>query len=192
MVKLYNYIVEKSRLGDCLIGHAIVLKNYFPKKNKVTILHEHFGKINFYVDEKQQAARLCNGSLIYCDVVKKQSSSFYQCDFIDAYFIPFNDSAYDLYFIHDILKICLQFMPDKIMINDAFDLIIDIYEKLEGLEVCQKKIYLLKLFLYLGVFPENKKLYQCIMQNNQLHSHDSDLLLQQGLNYCWNSDVNYS
>lgn len=175
-----------------MIGHAIVLKNYFPKKNKVTILHERFGKINFYVNETQQAARLCNGSLIYCDVIKKQSSSTYQCDFIDAYFIPFHNNLYDLYFIHDILKICLQFMPEQHMIEDAFHLIIDMYQQLEGLQECQKKIYLLKLFLYVGIFPENKKLYQNIMQNNQQHSHDSDALLQQGLRYCWKSDVNYS
>ncbi len=175
-----------------MIGHAIVLKNYFPKKNKVTIFHEQFGKINFFVDEKQQAARLCNGSLIYCDVVKKQSSSSYQCDFIDAYFVPFNDTLYDLYFIHDILKICLQFIPDHMAMTDVFDIVLDIYNNLEGLQGCQKKIYLLKMFLYIGVFPENKKLYQSVMQDRLLHNHDSDELLQQGLKYCWNSDVNYS
>ncbi|MBV8660678.1 MAG: hypothetical protein JO129_00855 [Candidatus Dependentiae bacterium] len=175
-----------------MIGHAIVLKNYFPKKNKVTILHEKFGKINFFVDEKQQAARLCNGSLIYCDVVKKQTSSTYQCDFIDAYFIPFNNEVHDLYFIHDILKICLKFMPDQMGMTDVFDLVTDIYQELEELQACQKKIYLLKLFLYLGIFPENKKLYQCVMQDKQLHSHDSDALLQQGLKYCWDNDENYS
>lgn len=175
-----------------MIGHAIVLKNYFPKKNKVTILHEQFGKIHFFIDEKHQAARLCNGSLMYCDVVKKQSSSSYQCDFVDSYFIPFDDSVYDLYFIHDMLKICLQFMPDHMVMVDVFDLVMDIYNHLDGLQACQKKIYLLKLFLYLGIFPENKKLYQSVMQNNELHNHDSDELLQKALQYCWDSDENYS
>jgi dihydroneopterin aldolase len=66
------------------------------------------------------------------------------------------------------------------------------YNHLEGLQACQKKIYLLKLFLYLGVFPENKKLYQSVMQDKQLHNHDNDALLQQGLRYCWDSDINYS
>jgi len=169
-----------------LIDHAIVLKNYFPKKNKVTILHERFGKIDFYIDEKHSAARLCNGSLMYCQIIKKQS--MYQCDFIDAYYIP----SKDLYFIHDILKICLNFMPTQIMMDDVFDIILEIYQNLESLEDCQKKIVLLKLFLYLGVFPENKKLYQHVMQNNLLHNHDSDILLQQALSYCWNSGVNYS
>ncbi|MBP6870075.1 hypothetical protein KBC04_04285 [Candidatus Babeliales bacterium] len=173
-----------------MIDHAIVLKNYFPKKNKITILHARFGKINFYVDEKHQAARLCNGSLMYCQIIKKQTS--YQCEFIDAYFVPFQDGQYDLYFIHDILKICLLFMPDQMSMADVFDLITGIYQELDDLQVCHKKIYLLKLFLYLGIFPENKKLYQHIMQDNKLHTHDSDILLQQALNYCWNSDGNYS
>ncbi|MDP3788707.1 MAG: hypothetical protein Q8Q60_05335 [Candidatus Chromulinivorax sp.] len=175
-----------------MIGHAIVLKNYFPKKNKITILHEQFGKINLFIDEKHQAARLCNGSLMYCDIVKKQSSSVYQCDFIDAYFIPFHDSAYDLYFIHDVLKICLQFMPDQMSMSDVFTLITDMYNHLEELQACHKKIYLLKLFLYLGIFPENKKLYQFVMQDKYLHNHDSDELLLQGLRYCWSSETNYS
>jgi uncharacterized protein YqkB len=174
-----------------LIEHAIVLKNYFPKKNKITILHEQFGKISFFIDEKHLAARLCNGSLIYCHVVKKQTSG-YQCDFVDAYFIPYDDQNYDLYFVHDALKICLQFMPERNKMTDIFDLVIEIYENLENLSDCQKKIYLLKLFLFLDVFPENKKLYQTVMQDNSLHNHDSDITLQQGLKYCWNSDVNYS
>lgn len=170
-----------------LIGHAVVLKNYFPKKNKVTILHEQFGKINLFIHEKHPAARLCNGSLIYCDVVKKKS--LYECDFIDAYFIPFHDDSQDLYFVHDVLKICLQYLPFQLPLSDVFNLVIDIYKNLHGLQPCQKKILLLKLFLFIGIFPENKELYYCVMQDNQLHSHDNDELLQQGLRYCWNSDV---
>ncbi len=173
------------------MSHAIVLKNYFPKKNKVTILHEQFGKINFYIDEKHQAARLCTGSLIYCDVIKKQTSG-YQCDFVDAYFIPFDDHVYDLYFVHELLKICLQFMPDQTQITDVFDLMCKIYKNLAGLDRCKKNIYLLQLFLFLGIFPENKKLYQIVMQDDSLHNHDTDQLLEKSLNFCWNNDLNYS
>lgn len=175
-----------------MIAHALVLKNYFPKKNKVTILHEQFGKISFFVDEKHEAARLCNGSLMYCNIIKKTSSSSYQCDFVDAYFIPLHDSLYDLYFVHDVLKICLQFMPEKMSMKDVFALITEMYMQLEHLHGCHKKIYLLKLFLYIGIFPEDKKLYQSVMQHVDQHNHDSDELLQQGLKYCWNSDINYS
>lgn len=174
-----------------MIGHAVVLKNYFPQKNKVTILHERFGKITIFIHEKHPARMLCNGSLMYCDVIKKQAT--YHCDFVDPYFIPYHHTMHDLYFIHDILKICLQFMPDQVdSASDIFTIITDIYQHLESLESCHKKIYLLKLFLYLGIFPENKKLYQHVMQSNTLHTHDSDALLQQGLRYCWDSDINYS
>lgn len=175
-----------------MIGHAIVLKNYFPKKNKVTILHERFGKINFFIDEKHEAARLCNGSLMYCEVVKKQGSSSYQCNFVDTYFVPFQSHTDDLYFIHDILKICLEFMPDKMAMKDVFDLVVSMYQQLHDLQDFQKKIYLLRLFLYLGIFPEDKKLYHYVMQNNLLQTYDNDVLLQQGLKYCWNSGENYS
>ncbi len=174
-----------------MLGHAIVLKNCFPKKNMVTILHEQFGKINIFIYEKHPAVRLCNGALIYCHVVKKQTSR-YQCDLVDPYFIPFDNAAYDLYFIHDILKICLRFMPDQNKMPEIFNIVIDIYQHLESLSVCQKKIYLLKLFLFLDIFPENKKLYQLVMQDTALHNHDMDELLEKGLNYCWNNAENYA
>lgn len=189
--KIVQLFYRAACKGHFVIGHAIVLKNYFPKKNKVTILHEQFGKINFFIDEKHPAARLCNGALIYCDVVKKQTSG-YQCDFVDAYFIPFDDTMYDLYFVHDILKICLLFMPDQNKMTDVFDMVIEIYQNLAGLPACHKKIYVLKMFLFLDIFPENKKLYQFVMQDPELHNHDMDDLLQKGLEYCWKSELNYS
>ena len=169
-----------------MICQAIVLKNYFPKKNKVTILHEQFGKINFFVNETKDASRLCNGSLIYCDVRKKESS--YQCDFIDAYFVPFEQDRYDLYFIHDLLKICLNFAPWQISMSDIFNLILEIYNKLESLSCEQKKVYLLKIFLYLGIFPEDKLLYQIVMQGYRLNITNIDELLYKGLHHCWASN----
>lgn len=171
--------------------HAIVLKNYFPKKNKVTIFHQTFGKINFFIDEKHDAAKLCNGALIFCEVIKKRST--YQFLAIDPYFVPFqDDDLYDLYFIHDILKICLQFMPDQLAMNEVFYLVMSMYEQLALFHGCKQHMFLLKLFLCLGIFPENKTLYQQVMQGSHVHSDENEALLQQGLRYCWNSDVNYS
>lgn len=173
-------------IGVFLIYHAIVLKNHFPKKNKVTILHEQYGKINLFVSETQESSRLCNGSLIFCDVIKKESS--YRSEFIDAYFIPFDQDRYDLYFIHDLLKVCLNFAPWQIMIADVFDLLLEIYGQLDVISVEQKKIYLLKIFLYLGIFPEDKRLYQIVMQNYRLDIQDMDQLLCNALSHCWNSN----
>ena len=149
-------------------------------------MHEQFGKINFFVNETKDASRLCNGSLIYCDVQKKDAS--YQCDFIDAYFVPFDQDRYDLYFVHDLLKICLNFAPWQIAMADVFDLIVEIYQQLESVSPEQKKIYLLKIFLYLGIFPENKLLYQVVMQGYRLNIENIDKLLYNALDYCWKSE----
>jgi len=173
-----------------MIGHALVLKNYFPKKNKIIILHESFGKITIFGDEKQPTFQLCNGTLLWCDIRKDKSS--YRCDFVDPYFVPFDHTVYDLYFIHDLLKICMQFMPNNVIMVDVFNLIINAYQQLDTIQACQKKIYLLKLFLFLDIFPDNKQLYQLVMQDKNMHSHDSDLLLEQGLKFCWNADLNYA
>lgn len=169
-----------------MICHAIVVKNWFPKKNKVTILHEQFGKINLFVTELEQASKLCNGSLIFCDIQKKESS--YQCHFIDVYFIPFDSQVYDLYFVHDILKICLNFAPWHIMMPDILSLILDIYKDLESVSSEQKKIYVLKLFLFLGIFPEDRLLYQIVMQGYRLNVENIDQVLHKALRHCWMSD----
>lgn len=167
-----------------MICHAIVLKNYVPCKNKVILLHERFGKITIFVQEKDLAARLCNGALIFCHIVKKQNSNKYTIDFIDPYFIPQSD----FYFMHDILKICLQFLPDEVGMVEVFNHIFDLYKKFDHLSGCQKKLSLLKLFLLVGIFPENKKLYQHVMQHQDLHACQNDQLLAEGLSYCWNSE----
>ena len=169
-----------------MVCNAIVLKNWFPKKNKVTILHEQFGKINFYVNELQQASRLCNGSLIFCDIQKKESS--YQCDFIDVNFAPLDPEKYDLYFVHNILKICLNFTPWQIRMTDVFNVIIDMYKHLDTLSSLEKKICLLKIFLYVGVFPEDRLLYQVVMQGYRLNIENIDQLLYKALEHCWASD----
>ena len=168
-----------------MICHAIVLKNYFPKKNKVTILHEQFGKVNFFVNETKDASRLCNGSLIYCDVQKKDAS--YQCDFIDAYFVPFDQDRYDLYFVHDLLKICLNFAPWQIPMSDVFDAITQIYGQLESISTLDKKICLLKIFLFLGIFPEDKLLYQIVMQGYRTNIANIDETLNKALDNCFSS-----
>jgi len=169
----------------CLIAQAIVLQNSFPKKNKVTILHEQFGKISFFVHEKHPASRLCNGSLMYCEVEKK--GSVYTCNFIDAFFIPFSHSTLHAKFMYDILKICLNFMPDETIMDDVFSLVMYVYEQSHNLDFFQKKIILLRIFLYVGVFPEDKLLYQIVMQEGLQYSDRYDLVLQQGLTHCWQS-----
>ena len=170
-----------------MVYHALVLKNYFPKKNKVTILHEKYGKINFFVHENQDTSRLCNGSMMYCDIQKKDAT--YQCHFIDTYFIPLDQNKYDLYFIHDLLKICLNFVPWQVAMPDIFQMIIEIYRQLDNLSCEEKKIYLLKIFLYIGIFPEDKLLYQVVMQGHRLHIKNIDKLLYNALNFCWNHDL---
>lgn len=172
-----------------MIHHAVVLKNYVPEKNKLVLLHEQFGKITIYITQKDSAMRLCNGTILYCSVDKKNNK--YQLHFIDPYFVVYHDNQHDLYFLHQILKICLDCMPSENKMGDVFDLVLEIYKNLAHLKTCHKKIYILRLFLYLDIFPESSQLYQAVMQSAQLHEHKDDILLDKGIAYCFKTE-NYA
>ena len=167
-----------------MIAQAFVIKNYFPVRQSVMIFHQQFGKIHFFIQQKDQAALLCNGSLIYCDVVKKNKS--YQCLYVDPYFVPSSISIEHLYFIHDILKICYFFIPQEMMLSDVFNLIFTTYKQIHDLDDFTQKQYLLRLFLYLGIFPDNIRLYQVVMQEKIIFSQEVDQLFKKSLEYCWN------
>jgi hypothetical protein len=84
-------------------------------------------------------------------------------------------------------------MPEQADVyRDIFPLLIKVYEKLDLLEPCQRKIYLLRLFLFVGIFPENKQVYQLVMQDSTLHVHDTDAILEQSLQFCWQHESNYA
>ncbi len=167
-----------------MIAQAFVIKNYFPARQTIAIFHQQFGKIHFFIQHKDQASLLCNGSLIYCDIVKK--NTIYQCLYVDPYFVPAGISLEHLYFVHDILKICKNYIPQEIMLPDVFDLIVYIYSQIHHFDNFTKKQYLLRLFLYVGVFPDNPSLYHYVMQEKLFFSQEIDLLFEKSLQYCWN------
>jgi len=169
---------------------AIVIKNYFPLKNRVKILHEQFGLISFFVHEKSAGALLCNGSLIYCNILKKKES--YHCDFVDPYFVPFDSNLCDFYFIQDVLRICLEFLPKETMVHEIFYLILEMYQSLESLTDIEKKSYQLKLFLCMGIFPHDVKLYKAVMLEQKNGNKDLECMFTKALAFCWQSQNNLS
>ena len=166
------------------VSHAFVLKNFFPQKHKVVVFHDLYGKITCFSSPKNQVARLCNGSFIRCMVSKK--NNHYQLDVVDIDFVLFDCNKYDIYFVHDVLKICYNILPFHAATPELFGLLEEVYKNLSIISSQQKKVYLLQIFLLLGIFPEDPQIYMIVTQNNKPLSDLQDEKIDKALLFCWN------
>lgn len=172
-----------------IAGMAIVLKNFFPHKHKIVLFHQKLGKISCYVSAKHQASLLTHGTLISLHV--SMQKNYYQLHDIDIVFSPYESTSYDIYFVHDMLKICLKILPYHVPASELFDLLCNIYKQFDDISPIQKKFYILQIFFAVELFPENEKLYFLVIKQRQLTDQDHKLL-QHGLYACWNLYENYT
>lgn len=163
-------------------GMAFVLKNFFPHQHKIILLHETLGKISCYVSQKHKAVLLAHGALISLRV--QIQKNYYRLEDIDIVLSPYELVSYDLYFVHDILKICLKILPYHVQVTELFHLLCDIYRNLNNLTALQKKFYILQIFFAVELFPDNEKLYFLMMKQRKITEQDHKLL-QHGLYVCW-------
>jgi len=160
-----------------LSGIAIVL-NRLDKGSGFLLLHQVFGKIRCFLPYKK-TNNLCIGSLISCELVKKKS--YYVFDHVDTDFVPLLSEDHDIYFIHNLLKICIE-VPFEVRVDDVFSHMITIYKEMHLFTDKDKNRSLLKLFFFLSIFPESIQLYNMVMSRSVLYD---DRIAQKGLELCW-------
>ena len=74
------------------------------------------------------------------------------------------------------------------MVHEIFYLILEIYQQVESLTELEKKSYLLKLFLAVGIFPHDMQLYQALMIDSKKSDQELDSIFTQALVFCWQSE----
>lgn len=132
---------------------GIVLKNYFPKKCKLSLLDNKMGKI---AGVPQSSNHIAAGSLIEYSLVEQTSCSFLYN--INVHDVPFKLAYHDILFLHHVLEICYYFMPIKSYNPTVFILLQILYTSDSWLYAMSvKKLFLLKLFVLLGLYPEDEK-----------------------------------
>ncbi len=132
---------------------GIVLKNYFPKKCKLSLFDSKIGKI---AAVPPVGNHIAVGSMIEYSITHQTSCSFLYA--VDVHDVPFHLAKDDILFLHHVLEICYYFIPMKSHSAELFMLLRILYTHdvwLHAKEI--KKFFLLKLFVLLGLYPEDKK-----------------------------------
>ena len=177
-VIIQSIVVQKS------LAPAFVLKNFIKSKNSVIIFHKHLGKITCIYFQKDISARLCSGSYIFCSIEKKHN--YYVFTHVDIIFTPLYDNVEQLTFIHNLVKLCLFFLPKSIAVYELFDFLQYIYQRLDNLTEDGQNIVLLRLFLMFDLLPEDRQIYRCAQQDPY---QDSLMYIKESYLYvqtCWN------
>ena len=131
---------------------GIVLKNYQPKKNKISLLDEHLGRIESFAPFSIKQP-LHVGSLVRYFPV--QAGSLYQLEGIQILEVPLELARSDIYFFHRVIELCYYFLPLEAAANDTFNLVKVLLNSNPYLgRDLQKKLFLLRFFVELGMYPE--------------------------------------
>ena len=120
---------------------AIVL-NTLNRNGGFILLHQSLGKIRCFLSYKD-VNRLCVGSLVSCSLIKKRS--YYIFEQVETDFVPLFSDQYDIFFIHNLLKICLE-VPFEVPVNDVFSHMIAVYKQMHLFGDDKKNLSLLQLF----------------------------------------------
>jgi len=133
---------------------GIILKNYYPQRQKISVLDRKMGKIQ-YPSPKNKAIPV--GSLIGY-YVEQNRYNFYKINQLEILNIPFETATDDILFLHHVLEICYYFIPCGAEMQEIFNLLMYLYSFPYKLKyIIEKKLFLFKLFVSLGIFPEGKE-----------------------------------
>lgn len=157
---------------------AIILKSDISNRNKITVLDRDAGVCTLYVHQKH--ACCCGAFVRYHAEMRAHSLCVRELSLCS---IPAFSSVPALLFFHQVLEICLHSVPCGDAAEDVFDLVAFLYSRENSLLLdCQQaamaqKVFLCKLFIVLGMYPDDKKFQKLYFKRIMIESIDS-LMLQ--------------
>lgn len=128
---------------------GIILKRYFPYKQKIVLLDDKLGKITAVPPSDE----ISLATLMQYELRSQGTMPFmYHVELIAW---PLDGLEHDILFVHHVLEMCYYFIPVSSASEEIFDLLLLLYTR----NTCIrhrlfKKIFLFKLFVLLGIYPE--------------------------------------
>jgi hypothetical protein len=154
------------------IRRGIILKTYFPLKRKIVVLDQTAGKVSYVPTHED----VCVGTLIEytVDVPRTGIAFLHNAHKIG---LPLLLAQNDILFFHHVLELCYYFIPEGIPVEDVFLIVESLYVLEHSRFTTRfKKLLLMKLFVALGMYPEERafqKPYFC-----RLASVSIDILVE--------------
>lgn len=155
---------------------GIVVKRYFPLKQKIVLLDDTLGKITCVPPHD----RISLGTLLSYELQERSPMSFiYDVELIA---MPLDGLDLDILFVHHVLEVCYYFIPDQSPASEIFEIMMLLFTKQPCIRhPLFKKIFLFKLFALLGIYPDNTVRVDALVHR----------LLAEPLEMLMRSDVTY-
>ena len=135
-------------------NQGIILKTYVPKKCKISLLDKKCGKIEVISPRVSFLESLLPG-MVVTYFLWKRPGCLDELRAIELDDVPLTLARRDIYFFHHVLELCYYFLPLNLAVGDIYDLILFLLESSEKISsTMHKKLFLLRFFLYLGMYPE--------------------------------------
>jgi len=141
-------------------GTGIVLKTFFPQKQKISLFDKVQGKMSCIPDRND----IQPGGLIAYHLTNSQRMPFARM--INLIESPLLLAREDIIFVHHVLEVCYYFIHSYDPAPEIFDLLMKLYHS--EIILCDdknKKIFLFTLFWKLGIYPESKNFDSILFRN---------------------------
>lgn len=160
---------------------GIILKTYFPKKTKVALLDQHWGKI----EAVPPTTEIGIGFLL--EYRPRSKGRIFILEQMEVHDVPLQLAKADILFLHHVLEICYFGVPFGSCVPEVFVMVNWLYSLDEPLEYPFKIAFVFKLLTTLGMYPYEARFQESYFYNLAIESIDSiatksiDLKVQQGL-----------
>lgn len=149
---------------------GIILKK---RMNRITVLNSHLGKLKLLsMDET-----LCVGALIQYQLVSQKQMLIRN---VETMMLPLHLAQDDILFFHLVLELSFYFLSEVVPSADVFQLLQFLYHySVRPLTILFKKVFIAKLLLLCGAYPEHQKFQGSYFK--MLISESVDIIVDRGL-----------
>lgn len=128
---------------------GIVLKKQVPRRQKISLLDRHFGRIEAVPMSMHAALRMGNGAVVEYTLEKKQPFLLHDITLLES---MSEVSPKDLLFFHHLLEMSYYGIPLEGQAEDIFELLVLTLRNLDHICVqsSRQKLVVSKLFLLMG------------------------------------------
>lgn len=134
---------------------GIILKNYIPKKHKLSMVDKELGKVEVLINDVSLFSKLCHGAVIHYYPVPY--GTLYKISEIEIIAVPFGCARENIFFLHHVLELCYHFFPQGYVDKNFFETLLFLIES-EGLVQNQHKLlFLFRIMIMVGGVSELKE-----------------------------------